>query len=382
MNIKTNRLAVATFFFVNGFLHANFMARLPLFQSNLGVSNSVLGSLLFVVAIGALVGMPVTGGLAARFGSDYMARLTALFFCFFLALTPFAQNIWLVGILLFLMGVNMGAMDVCMNGQAVFVERRWHKPIMSSFHAVFSIGMALGAGAGALFSKWEIALPIHISTLAVVSVGLILWASTRLIKEKTPNTPPNEAAKKGFSLPNKAIVPLGLIAFCCMTGEGSMSDWSALYMNKIVGQDTAFSAITFGIYATGMTLGRIFGDYLVERLGKKRLMIYDALLAIAGLSIALFYVSVPTTLIGFFMVGLGVSTIVPIVFSTAGNTKGIHPSQGIAMATSIGYTGFFVGPPIIGFLSDFYDLRLGLGVALLLFYVMFALVLKFIKEEK
>jgi MFS family permease len=379
IEIKRNRIAVSIFFFVNGFLHANLMARLPLFQSNLDISNSVLGSLLFVVAIGALIGMPITGRLAAKHGSDKMATTTALLFCIFIAFIPYANNVWLAGIFLFFMGMNMGAMDVCMNGQAVFVERLWNKPIMSSFHAIFSIGVASGAGIGALVSKLETLLTIHVTVLAIICFGLILWASTRLIKETSSDTTSYSKNEKGWSFPSKAIFILGLIAFCCMTGEGSMTDWSALYMHQIVGQDTAFSAITYGVYAIGMTIGRIFGDVLTESLGRKKLMIYDALLAIAGLSIALLYVSVPTTLIGFFMVGLGVSTIVPIVFSAAGNTEGIHPSEGIAMATSIGYTGFFIGPPAIGFLSDLYDLRIGLGVSLLLFCLMLFLIVKFVK---
>lgn len=379
IDIKKSRLAVATFFFVNGFLHANLMARLPLFQNNLAISNSVLGSLLFLVALGALIGMPITGTLAQKFGSNKMARLTALLFCVFIPLIPMATDIWMAGIVMFLMGTNMGAMDVCMNGQAVFVERLWQKPIMASFHAVFSIGIALGASAGAIFSKLDITLPFHISIIAIFGSLMILLASPHLVQENVESTSPKEA-NSGFSLPNKAILPLGIIAFCCMTGEGSMTDWSAIYMNKVVGTNTAFSAIAFGVYASGMTIGRIFGDYTTLKLGKRTLMIYNSILAILGLGIALAYVSVASALVGFFMIGLGVSTIVPIVFSTAGNTEGINPSVGIAMATSIGYTGFFMGPPTIGFLSDVYSLRVGLGVSLFLFCLMYILILKFIQK--
>ena len=377
--LQTSRTAVSIFFFVNGFLHANLMARLPLYQTQLGVSNSILGSLLFTVAIGALVGMPIAGNLAKRFGSDRMATWTAIFFCLCVPLIPLAGNAWMAAILFFLMGMSMGAMDVCMNGQAVFVEQRWHKPIMSSFHAAFSIGVACGAGAGSIASSCKLGLPVHIMAAALLCLAAILWASKKLV-EDPGGSEEEPTERKAFSLPPKAILPLGLIAFCCMTGEGSMTDWSAIYMSKIVGKDGAFAAIAFGTYAAGMTLGRVFGDHFTMKLGRKRLMVYDSLLAMAGLAIALSYVSVVTTLGGFFLVGLGVATVVPIVFSTAGNTKGVHPSQGIAMATSIGYTGFFIGPPAIGFLSDVFNLRVGLGFSLLLFGLMFILVLKFIKS--
>jgi len=278
------------------------------------------------------------------------------------------------------MGISTGAMDVSMNGQAVVLERMWSKPIMSSFHAIFSIGLALGAGAGAVFSKYGVDLKIHLWLMGLMSILLILWSSFKLIVEPIPQKEDKKGGI-GFSFPNKTILPLGLIAFCCMTAEGSMTDWSAIYMHKVVGKDLSFSAIAFGVYACGMTLGRLFGDYATAKLGRREIMMYNSFFAIAGLSLALFYVSVATTFIGFFMVGIGVSTIVPIVFSTAGNTHGVNPSAGIAMATSIGYTGFFIGPPVIGYLADSHGLRIGLALPLLLFVVMFILIGRFISAK-
>lgn len=380
-SIHTNRFAVSVFFFINGFFHANLLARMPLYQSNMGISNSLLGTLLFTTALGAVLAMPLTGGLVDRFGSDKLGRSASVLFCLFLPLIPWVSNFWVAGLLFLLMGASIGSMDVCMNGQAVMVEREMRKPVMSSFHAIFSIGMALGAGAGALFSRFNIPLTTHLGVMAVFSLALVWWAAPRLLPEPKSEKPLGGKAKT-FSLPGAAVVPLGLIAFCCMTGEGSMADWSAIYMNKVVGADKAFSAVAFGVYATGMTLGRIFGDYLTWKLGKRQLMIYDSLLTISGLAIALAYISPLTTLPGFFMVGLGVSTIVPIVFSTAGNMEGVHPSAGIAMATSIGYAGFFIAPPVIGFLADHFGLRIGLGFTLTLFVAMFGLVWVFIKPQK
>lgn len=375
--LKSKRIAVSIFFFVNGFLHANLMARLPKLQAELNISNGILGTLLFSSALGALIGMPVTGALSNRLGSDNLARATALLFCLFLPLITMTHLVWLSGILFFFMGASMGSMDVSMNGQAVYIERLWLKPIMSSFHAVFSIGVACGAGVGALCSSYQIAFPLHIGLMAILSIVLILRASSNLIHERDHSEKKDQT---GFMFPHKSIIPLGIIAFCCMTGEGSMTDWSAIFMNKVIEKGPTMGAIAFGVFASGMTLGRIFGDYTTEKLGKRKLMIFDGILAIVGLSIALAFASVTTTLIGFFMVGLGVATIVPIVFSTAGNIKGVNPSTGIAMATSIGYTGFFIGPPVIGFLSDVYGLRLGLVFTLVLFVFMFLLVTKFIKK--
>ena len=166
-----------------------------------------------------------------------------------------------------------------------------------------------------------------------------------------------------------------------MSGEGAMADWSAIYLNKVVGQSEYFSAIGYGVFATAMTIGRVFGDYFTERMGKYKLLIYNSIFSVSGLAIVLIFATTGATLIGLFLVGIGLATIVPIVYSSAGNMKGIDPSVGIAMATTIGYTGFFVGPPMIGFLSDVYGLRIGLGFVLVLFVAMLFLVLKINSER-
>ncbi len=374
--LKNNRLSVSTFFFVNGFLYANWVARIPEIQAFFGVSNTGLGSILLISALGALIAMPFSGWLTTRYGTKQITTFTAILFCAIVPLLPVDSNLIIASSLFFTLGLAVGAMDVAMNGQAVFVERKWGKPIMSSFHAIFSVGMALGALVGAGFTELEVSLNVHFLIISILGLLACLYASFYLI----PDAPsPEEIATKkseggGFSLPTKAILPLGIIAFCGMTGEGSMADWSALYMNKVVGESESFAALAFGAFGVSMTIGRIFGDFFTEKLGKRKLMIYDSILAIGGLAIALSYVSPITTLIGFFLVGLGLSTIVPIVYSTAGNKEGISPSVGIAMATSVGYAGFFVGPPMIGFLADAFDLRVGLCFTLFLFVVMLGLI--------
>ncbi len=377
MQIK--RISVAAFFFINGFLYGNWTSRIPELQSFFELSNSSLGTLLFVHAAGALLSMPFAGGLVARFGSINITRVAAFLFCVIIALLVLFQNVWIAGIFFFLLGATSGATDVSMNGQAVFVERLYARPIMSSFHAVFSIGMALGAASGALFTNLSWALFPHLLLSAVVSIVIVLFAGLNLVNDAPNFSAKGTTKKKAFMLPTQAILPLGIIAFCGMTGEGSMADWSALFMNKVVGNTEFMGAIAFGTFATAMTLGRIFGDYFTLKLGKQKMMLYNCLLAIAGLSLALLAASTWATLLGFFLIGIGLATIVPIIYSTAGNMEGVEPSTGIAMATTIGYTGFFVGPPTIGFLSDYFGLRLGLCFTLFLFFVMLFFILDFRK---
>jgi MFS family permease len=178
-----NRIAVSTFFFVNGFLYANWTARLPELQRFFGINNAQLGSVLFCIALGSIVSMPFSGWLGSKFGSDSIVKVTALLFCVAIPLVAISQNEWLIRLYFFLLGAASGSMDVTMNGQAVLVERLWGKVIFSSFHAVFSIGMAIGAAAGGVFSSFQVPLQSHLIIIAVFGVLLSLWASTKLIKD-------------------------------------------------------------------------------------------------------------------------------------------------------------------------------------------------------
>ncbi|MEO0900307.1 MAG: MFS transporter [Bacteroidota bacterium] len=379
--MRENRLAVSALFFVNGFVFANWTSRLPEIQRFLSLSNSDLGNLLLVAALGALTAMPFTGWLTTKMGTKKIILFTGLTFCLFVSLIPIYPNIYLVGLILYCTGLSTGAMDVAMNGQAVLVERKYGKAIMSSFHAIFSIGMAIGAGVGAIFARFDIALLMHLMAMASLSATVLIFSYRYLIQDG-PEEKSEDGKDEGFRLPTKAILPLGIISFCGMIGEGAMSDWSAIFMSKVVGRTDFESAIGFGVFAVAMTLGRFIGDWLTDQLGKRNLLIIDSILAFVGLGLTLFFASFEWALLGYFIIGIGLSTVVPIVYSTAGNTPGVSPSVGIAMATTIGYSGFFVGPPLIGYLGDAFGLRMALLLVLALFLIMLVLVGIYIPSQE
>lgn len=381
-NLLISRIAVSSLFFINGFLYANWTARLPELQQFYGLNNSQLGTVLFFIALGSLVSMPAAGWLGNRYSSDKIVIIMAILFCLTIPLVAVSQNEWTIRLCFFLLGAASGSMDVTMNGQAVLVERLWGKIIFSSFHAVFSIGMALGAASGGIFSKFRVSFPAHLIPLSLFGILLIIWASSKLIRDLPE--PVQETVTSGRTdrfVALKAILPFGIIAFCCMMGEGSMVDWSAIFMHTVVGQSDVISAWAFGIFGLAMTISRTFGDYFTAKFGLQKVMLIDALLATAGLALAVTFASVWSTFVGFFLVGIGLSTIVPLVFSQAGNTKGITPSVGISMATSIGYAGFFVGPPVIGFLAEAFNLRVGLSFVLLLFILMATIIVYLFRKK-
>jgi MFS family permease len=292
-------------------------------------------------------------------------------------LIPFIPNLPGLFILFFLIGIATGMLDVSMNSQAVMIEEKWGKPIMTSFHAFFSVGMMLGALAGALFSKLDTALAMHLVIIGAVSLVVVFVTRYYLIVDA-----PAERSSEGpaFRLPNAAMVSIGVIAFCCMLGEGAMADWGTNYMENIALSDKSTAPLGLSAFALAMTIGRIFGDGARLRLGDRKLMVICGLIAFAGLAL-LISITIPMVVIaGFFIIGIGLSAIVPIAYSVAGSARGLPPGVGLAMVTTVGYAGFLFGPPIIGFLADLFTLRLAMLLVLALFAVMIILGSRYKKD--
>jgi MFS family permease len=370
--LQKQRYAIAAIFLMNGFGFANIMSRLPEIQTMYGMNNATLGTALFCRAAGALLAMPFVGWLGMRFSSGNITKVMCFSVVVIMPLLVVIPSLWVLAPLLFMLGMAEGMMDVNMNEQAVLIERGYDRPIMSSFHAVFSGGMTLGAGCGVAMAHYNVPLLTHFFAVSIFSLILVLVASPNFVQTGKKQVPAEK--QPIFLLPSKAILPLGIIAFCCMTGEGAMIEWSAVFMKQIHHETDSFSGIALTSFNLAMLFGRTIGDYLNKKLGQKRLLIFDSIAAVIGLAMVLAIPVSWVSLLGFFVVGIGLSTIVPIVYSAAGNTEGVSPSVGISMATSVGYAGFFVGPPIIGYLAEAFDLRVGLLFTLILFIVMLFLI--------
>ena len=366
--MKKNRLAVNFYFLINGFIYANWVSRLPRLQELYGMDNGTTGMVLLTFAIGALVAMPVSGWLIVKNGSERMTILAAFLFSATVPFFAIMGTTLFLGIILFIGGMFTGVMDVAMNAQAVLVEEKYKRPIMSSFHAVFSGGMMIGAGVGALFTKWETPILNHLLVVAAIALCFALWSSFYLVKDK-PSIE-NKEEKYGLQMPTSALWGIGIIALCCMLGEGAMADWSTIYMNQIANADTALAPIGLGAFSTAMMIGRIFGDKGRIVFGDGKLLIINSLVALSGVLLLVTFPTPISAIIGFFLVGLGLSVIIPIAFSTAGAMEGLAPGVGISMVSTIGYSGFLLGPPIIGFIADWQTLRVGMFFVAFLFLLM------------
>lgn len=354
------RIATSAIFFGNGFGIGTWAAQLPRFKATLRLSDGELSFALLAFGLGAVILMPVIGWLAAFIGSGRVVLISAFAFAGTLLLPGLAPTLATLIAASLLAGACNGAMDVSMNTNATVVERAWNKPIMSSFHAFFSLGGLMGASAsGALIAAGFDIVPTLL--LSCSGMGLLfLTAFFFTINEEERST-----GGHGLALPRGAIMGLAVLTLLCFLVEGAMVDWSAIYLQTVAGATLETAVTGFAAFSLTMTICRFMGDFAVRSLGRVRTVTLGGVLAASGLVLA---IAVPLPLIassGFALVGLGLANVVPVLFSTAGETPGIPPSMGVAMVATLGYAGLLFGPPLIGFGGDIIGLRAMLGLLVL-----------------
>ena len=358
---RAARIAVGALFFINGSAFATWVSRIPEVQETLGLTPATLGAALMGLGVGSFVAMPVAGWLIARMGSRRVVAGTALACAALLAPLAFASNAVLLGVALALLGAAMGAMDVAMNAQGVELEHRVGRPILSGFHALFSLGGMSGAATGGAIAAGGVSIAIHFASAAVL-LGVVAVAVLPSLIETPP--PTGEAAGRLRLSP--ALVGLSVLAACFFISEGAMADWTPVYLSSVLGSGPGVAAAGYAVFSAAMTIGRLSGDWLTVRIGRARIVRMGALLAAAGLAAALLVGTVPVALVGFVCVGAGFSVAVPLVFSAAGRLDSRSAGPGLAAVTTAGYLGFLAGPPVIGFVAQAFTLPLALVLVVML----------------
>ncbi|MEL6123888.1 MAG: MFS transporter, partial [Bacteroidota bacterium] len=293
------RWAVNFLFFANGFIYGNWAARIPRIQEVHALSNSQVGFILLAHSVGAFIAMPITGWLINRYGSHSVSWKAGILLISSLVLIPHVPSYVILLVPFFLVGAFSGTMDVAMNAQAVDVEKHYARPIITSFHALFSIGMFVGGLVSALFIREAPSLWIHLTVVGLTGAILVIAASRHLYVQKKTNPADDEVV---FAFPRGPILALGIVAFCCMMGEGAIADWSTNYMKKIVG---VFDLQTFGLvaFAGMMTVGRLLGDRGRARWGDRWMMVAGALCSLVGIVLVLTLWHPWVVIIGFGAVG-------------------------------------------------------------------------------
>lgn len=354
------RAAITLVFLVNGALFATWAARIPAIADHVGASTGALGLALLGPAVGAVITMPIVGRLLTRHASRTICRIALAAFAAAVILPTLAPSVPLLALSLVFVGVGNGALDIAMNAQGVAIERRLHRPILSSLHAAFSFGAFAGAGLGAICAALDVA------PLPNVLIGVVLFGgvgAAALVPLLPADDDPDVAAAKlpWHKLPRRLAL-MGAACFFCLMAEGATNDWSAKLVNDDLGGTAALGAIAFAVFSLAMAGGRLLADPLWARWGAVGLLRRSGALAAIGFGAGLAIGTVPAAIAGFLALGLGLSGVVPTLFRAAADEPGVPTGPALAATSSLGYLGFLAGPPMIGGLAELTSLRLAAGL--------------------
>ncbi|MET8051892.1 MFS transporter [Streptosporangium sp. NPDC005286] len=364
------RVAIYLLFLLSGMAIGTWTARIPSIKQGLELSEGELSIALLGIAAGAIAGMQVVGRLVDRYGSAKVMLPMAFAQSVVLVLPAYMPNLAGLAVALFVFGAVHGTLDVAMNAGAVEVEQAMGRPIMSSFHAVFSSGGFLGATTGGLLAQASFSPGATFAAVAAVIAALALWAARWALPPTAQAVPSGTEPASGKG---EGVMLLGVLAFCCMIGEGATADWSSVYLSESLGSSDGFAAAAYAAFSIMMTAGRFAGDRLAAWLGPVNLVRACGALAASGLGVALLADHQVAAVIGFGCFGAGLSCIVPQVFSAAGRRDPARAGQALARVSSLGYVGFLTGPVLIGGAAELMDLPRALGIpALLAFFVALA----------
>ncbi|CCO67424.1 TPA: MFS transporter [Yersinia enterocolitica] len=352
-------------FFISGLGMAAWAPLVPFAKERIGLNDASLGLLLLCIGVGSMLAMPLTGVLTAKWGCRAVILLAGAVLCLNLPLLVLMNTPVTMALALLVFGAAMGIIDVAMNIQAVIVEKASGRAMMSGFHGLFSVGGIAGAG-GVSALLWLGLSPLAaiIATVALMII-LLLTANKNLLQGSgEPHDGPL------FVLPRGWVMFIGFLCFVMFLAEGSMLDWSAVFLTTLRGMAPSQAGMGYAVFAIAMTLGRLNGDRIVNGLGRYKVLLGGSLCAAVGIIIAISIDSPIAALIGFMLVGLGASNVVPILFTAAGNQTVMPANLAVASITTIGYAGILAGPAAIGFVAQLSNLSVAFGcVAVLLLTV-------------
>lgn len=354
----TYRMAVAVLFFLQGICFASWASRIPTIQQKLNLSESRLGFILLAIPAGLLFSIPFSGWFVAKLGSRKVVIASLFFYGLTLITIGLAGTQWQLMACLFFFGFfgNMG--NISINTQAVGVEAIYKRPVMASFHGMWSLAGFTAAAIGSVMIGNAV-LPyqhfIIITSFILIAVTLCFRFTLREDFNK------QQAGQKVFVMPDKSLINLGIIAFCSMICEGAMFDWSGIYFKKVVLAEKAWIGAGYTAFMSTMATGRFFADWFTAKFGTRKTFQLSGVLTATGLLIAVLFPFLVSAIVGFFLVGFGVSSVVPLVYSAAGKSKVMSAGVAIAAVSTIGFLGFLIGPPLIGMVAGLSSLRISLS---------------------
>jgi MFS family permease len=366
------RIAVALVYFSMGLCFSSWASRIPEIKTALHLNDAAFGTILFALPVGQFLMMPFSGKLVTRFGSYRIIPFALPGYTICLSLLGLVHSGWQLALVLFVFGICGNACNISINTQGVAAEKIYRRSIMSSFHGGWSLAGFTGALIGIAMINLHISPFRHFATIILV-VWTIVWINYPFLVRSKHKANPDEPKRKIFNKPDTALVQLGIIGFCSMASEGAMFDWSGIYFKDVVHAPASLVVLGYTSFMIMMASGRFVADYVVSRIGRKRLMQICGMMISTGLFTAVFFPYLIPCTMGFMLVGLGVSSMVPSVYSAAGRHSKIPTGIALATVSSVSFLGFLIGPPLIGYISQTAGLRysfavigvFGIGITLL-----------------
>jgi len=359
-NNQLSRIAISIYFYVSGLIFSSWASRIPAIKDRYDLNEAELGALLFMLPMGALVALPFAGWLVQLFGSKRMTLTSLLIYaCLLIGISVHMDILWL-SVVLFGFGVLGNLNNISMNAQGLAVQEKLGKPILSSLHAMWSMGAFSGAAITGVLEI--IPLSVHYLIISATAILSAVVFSYFMIGDLLHTS----EKQKIFVFPNRGLVLLGVICFCVAMSEGAMSDWSSLYYRQVVHDLLSSTTIGYTTFAFCMALGRFTGDRLVQSFGYTRVLKMNGLFISAGMALSLAVQYPAWVIVGFALVGFGVSSVMPIVYMLAAKNNSMPPAMALSAVSSVGFSGFLVGPPLIGFVAQAIGLRSALLILVLL----------------
>ncbi len=354
---KKAEYATKLLFFACGFAFASWAARIPEIKEKLNLNDAQLGNILLFMTIGSICALPLAGFIIGKFGSRKIIVLACCFYFTSMPFLGFCTTAFGLACALFYFGFGADLLNISMNVQAVNVEKAQNRSIMSFIHGVFSVGFFVGASLGGLCYKFNIQPNVHLSVVGTFVILAGIFSFKYLIKTDFKSS---ESAPL-FALPDKSLILLAIICFCGMMAEGAMADWSVLYYKIYMTNPAGYITAAFTCFSVCMLVGRFLGDWAVAKFGLKTVLIFNSILFGIGMFFAVVYPKPICILVSFGVVGLGLSTMVPLIYAKAGHTKTMSPGAALAAISTVGIAGFLIGPVLIGHLSEASSLRVALS---------------------
>jgi MFS family permease len=369
---RRTRIAVSSVYFCTGLCFASWASRIPDIKTALHLNDAMLGSILFAIPVGQFIMMPFSGRLVTRFGSHRILAFALTAYALCLNNMGLAREGWQLAIALFIFGLAGNLTNISINTQGVAAEHIYERPIMASFHGVWSLAGFTGALIGLLMINLKVTPYWHFITVIVVALLIFGVNYTSLVKSGTGEIT-GLPKRKFFSKPDGVLLQLGIIGFFSMASEGAMFDWSGVYFKDVVKAPASLVVLGYTSFMIMMATGRFIADSMISKIGRQKLLRICGIMISTGLfTSVLFPYLIPCT-IAFMLVGLGVSSIVPTVYSTAGKNGRVPPGIALVTVSSVSFLGFLMGPPLIGHIAELAGLRysfaliglFGIGIALL-----------------